>query len=130
MRITIPGKPKAKDRPIFFNGHAYTSKSTRAYEKKVKSIWKDKTSITFHGAVDVSITAYYQIPKSTSKVAKEMMLEGIRLPGKKPDADNIGKIIMDALNGLAYDDDKQVVDLHVSKRYAEEAHVDVEVKEV
>lgn len=128
--ITIPGKPKGKDRPRFWQGHAVTSASTRAYERLVKSIYKKETSTTFHGAVAVSIKAYYQIPKSTPKAARMMMLEGDRLPCVKPDIDNIPKTILDALNGVAYDDDKQVVHLTVSKRYAEEARVDVEVKEV
>lgn len=38
-------------------------------------------------------------------------------PLKKPDADNVAKIILDALNGIAYLDDKQVVDLGVHKSY-------------
>ena len=130
MQITIPGKPKGKDRPRFYKGHAVTSASTRAYERKVKSIYKKETSITFHGAVIVSIKAFYQIPKNTPKAVKKMMLDGERLPCVRPDIDNLPKIILDALNGVAYDDDKQVVDMIITKRYAEEAHVDVEVQEV
>ena len=41
-------------------------------------------------------------------------------PTKKPDADNIGKVVLDALNGIAYEDDKQVIELRVSKQYSEE----------
>ena len=41
-------------------------------------------------------------------------------PTKKPDADNIAKVICDALNGVAYGDDTQVVNLNVKKRYTDE----------
>ena len=46
---------------------------------------------------------------------------------KKPDCDNIAKIILDSLNKIAYHDDSQVVDLHVNKRYAEMPYVYVEL---
>lgn len=36
----------------------------------------------------------------------------------KPDIDNIIKIVMDALNGYAYQDDTQVVQLDARKEYA------------
>ena len=40
-------------------------------------------------------------------------------PTKKPDADNIAKVVCDALNGLAYKDDAQVIDLTVHKRFGD-----------
>ena len=51
------------------------------------------------------------------------MLQGKILPTKKPDCDNIAKIICDALNGVAYDDDKQIVALKVTKIYSAEPRV-------
>lgn len=51
------------------------------------------------------------------------MLQGKILPTKKPDCDNIAKIICDALNGVAYDDDKQIVALKVTKIYSDEPRV-------
>jgi len=57
-------------------------------------------------------------------------LNGCIYPTKKPDADNIAKIVLDALNGVAYTDDTQVVNLSVQKRYGEVAEVKVEITEV
>ena len=48
----------------------------------------------------------------------------------KPDTDNIAKSILDSLNGIAYKDDKQVVDLRVRKQYAEVPSVSVWIREV
>ena len=51
-------------------------------------------------------------------------------PTVKPDCDNLAKSILDSLNGLAYHDDKQVVELVVKKYYAENAEVKIKLSEV
>lgn len=58
------------------------------------------------------------------------MRDGEILPQKKPDIDNVVKIIMDALNGAAYKDDKQVVSVFASKFYDDDPKVIVEVERV
>jgi Holliday junction resolvase RusA-like endonuclease len=50
-------------------------------------------------------------------------------PTKKPDADNICKAVCDAMNGIVYKDDAQVVSLHFTKRYNTIASIHVCVKE-
>ena len=123
----IDGNPKGKDRPRFARGHTYTPKPTKDYEKKVVKTFKSEYP---HyevptGALEVDIDVYYKPIKSISKSDRAKMLSGEIRPTKKPDADNIAKIILDALNGYAYEDDKQVVELTVKKYYAEVAHTDV-----
>lgn len=51
-------------------------------------------------------------------------------PTKKPDADNIAKTICDALNGVAYDDDKQIAWLSVYKQYSENESIYVTIEEI
>lgn len=80
--------------------------------------------------LSVSITAFYEVPKSYSKKKKQEMLDGQLYPTKKPDIDNIAKCVLDALNKLAYRDDTQVVKLHMEKHYAEIPRVEVEIREV
>lgn len=80
--------------------------------------------------MEVRIAAYYDIPKSTSKSKRQQMLSGILLPTKKPDIDNIAKCILDALNGVAFHDDTQVVKLCMEKFYAEKPRVEVEIQEI
>ena len=57
------------------------------------------------GAVRAEITAYYGIPKSAGRRAGADMMSGKLRPTKKPDLDNVAKIVLDSLNGLAYQDD-------------------------
>ena len=81
------------------------------------------------GPVKVWINADFRIPKSVSKRKREAMVAGHIRPTRKPDADNIAKVVCDALNGLAWHDDSQVVMLHVEKRFAEEPEVCVTITE-
>jgi Holliday junction resolvase RusA-like endonuclease len=113
IKLIIPGKPMGKQRPrVMKSGITYTPKETVNYETLVKQLY-----ITHHsgellgGSVHMGIVAYFDIPKSAPKKNRELMLKGEILPTKKPDMDNIVKIIADALNGLAYHDDSQIVSL-------------------
>lgn len=125
----IEGDPVGKGRPKFSSrggfARAYTPKKTIDYEKKVIECY---TGEKFEGALRVEITAYYPIPKATSKKNREKMLKGEIKCEKKPDIDNIAKIILDALNGIAYEDDKQVVSLLVNKMYGEVPKVAVSLQ--
>lgn len=73
------------------------------------------------------IVAVYPVPASYSKRKRVAALAGDLLPAKKPDADNVAKIIADALGGLAYIDDAQITDLSVMKRYGEQPEVRVKL---
>ena len=133
MKIIIPGEAKGKARPRINTktGKAYTPKKTVEYENWVKEcycITQEKTKL--EGAIKADIKVYMSIPKSTSKKKRQEMLEGKIRPTKKPDVDNIAKVILDSLNSFAYDDDKQIVDCWVEKWYGEEPRVEVTLSEV
>ena len=70
------------------------------------------------------------MPKSYSKARTKACLEGLEWPTKKPDADNIEKGVYDALNGLAYTDDKQIVMTNTVKVYGPEARVEIMIEEL
>ena len=76
----------------------------------------------------ISILALYSVPKYVSRKTKELMLNGRLFPTKKPDADNIIKVILDALNGLAYRDDVQICRVYFEKMYAEIPETKVLIK--
>ena len=61
------------------------------------------------GEIELVVRAYKKEPKSVSKKKREAMLKGEIRPTKKPDWDNVGKIVADSLNNIAYDDDSQIV---------------------
>lgn len=123
--FTVPGKPQGKARPRFTrSGHTYTPGSTAAYEERVKLAYRQAGGGKLSGFVFVDILAVFTVPKSYTKAQKAAAFDARYVP-KKPDCDNIAKIILDALNGLAYDDDTQVVALSVEKRYGAFDHVTV-----
>lgn len=121
-RFIVHREPKGKQRVrVTRSGHAYTPNDTTTYEGIVRSEYVQQIGDAepILGPVDVFITAHFEIPKSWSKKKQEEGRFGRIYPAKKPDADNIAKMICDALNGLAYKDDAQVVNLHVSKVYTD-----------
>lgn len=126
------GKIQAKQRPRFNGKFVYTPQNTINYENWVKACYleKYKNEKPFEKALEVNIIAFFEIPKSVSKKKKEQMLNNEINPTTKPDTDNIAKSILDSLNGIAYLDDKQVVDLRVRKQYAEVPSVSVWISEV
>ena len=119
--FSVPGKPKGKARArTKKNGQTYTPKETVEYEDKVKAYYLEsqpRQKFFNKEPLAVGIYARFEIPKRTTKAEKLAMLRGDKDPTVKPDADNIAKIICDALNGLAYGDDSQIVHLTVSKTY-------------
>ncbi|GAA0081344.1 RusA family crossover junction endodeoxyribonuclease [Clostridium sp. CTA-6] len=132
MKIVIDGKPMGKQRPRFNSktGHTYTPDKTVNYENWVKLCWQEQTKREkLTGAIKADIKVFYPIPKATNKKKKIEMLCGVIRPTKKPDVDNIAKIILDSLNGLAYDDDKQVITCYISKWYGENPRVEVILEE-
>ncbi|MCC5911424.1 MAG: RusA family crossover junction endodeoxyribonuclease [Clostridiaceae bacterium] len=132
--FTIYGEPMGKGRHrTTSTGHQYTPQKTVNYENLVKHSFiesvKGKNKL-LEGPLYLEIDAYFKIPKSTSQKKKESMKQGILRPTKKPDIDNIQKIVGDALNNLAYHDDKQIVDARQRKFYGEVPRVEVRVWEV
>lgn len=137
MRInfTVMGEPKGKGRPRFCRntGHAITPKDTVNYETLVKMEYTQacgELMFPDDAMLDMRIKAYYSIPKSASKKRHAAMLGGDIRPTKKPDMDNVIKIIADALNKIAYRDDTQIVDCQVRKFYSEKPRVEVMIQTI
>jgi Holliday junction resolvase RusA-like endonuclease len=129
LEFTVPGKPFGKQRPrIMRTGHAYTPKETINYENLVRMCFMEKypDHIPTDGIVSLVVHAYFPTAESWSKKKTKQALAGEIVP-RKPDWDNIGKIISDALNEIAYKDDAQICDAQVTKRYSQKPRVDVEV---
>ena len=132
--FSIPGEAKAKARPRFAkgSGRTYTPKTTLYYENLVKVSFMEQCKtwqITDKPCAAV-ISAFFPIPKSTTKARKALMqLDKIK-PTRKPDLDNIAKSILDSLNGIAWQDDSQIVNIWISKHYDVEPHTEVLLLEV
>lgn len=133
MRVIIKGEPVGKGRPRFTkSGRAYTPSKTSQYESYVKQCYKIQNGNVRYAEdvpLSIQIVAFMKIPKSVSKKKRQLMLDGLIQPTKKPDIDNVVKIILDALNGVAYYDDKQIVQIKVAKTYSEVPQVWVMINE-
>lgn len=134
IRFTIPGQPFGKQRPRFSRAgqyvKIYTPDNTVTYENFVRVMYQQVANgrmFADDAMLDVRIIAYYNIPKSVSKKKRKAMLEHRIRPAKKPDWDNIGKVICDSLNTVAYHDDSSVVDAQVRKFYSENPRVEVTI---
>ena len=132
IAFVIAGEPKGKGRPRFTKtGRVYTPPETAKYERLVASCYSEKADgYKFTSPVKVTIKAFHKPPKGKSKQVVGDMLSGHILPTKKPDADNVAKIILDGLNHVAWDDDTQVVEMTVMKGYNREPHVVVIIEEI
>ena len=139
LLFRVNGTPQGKARPRVSTANgftrAYTPAKTRKYEQDVAR--EAKLAAITQGwkisdePIVLVITAWFQIPKSWPKWKKEKAKAGDLYPTVKPDADNIGKAIADALNGIVYADDSQIVGFISQKRYcrkSNESHVMVAVE--
>lgn len=135
-KFIIYGEPVSKGRPRFTSHggyiRTYTPHKTAVYENLVKLSYQQQigNAELLKGGIKAEIKAFFSIPKSTSKKMKENMVTEKINALKKPDCDNIAKIILDSLNKIAYEDDKQIAELKVEKYYSEIPRVEVELREV
>jgi Holliday junction resolvase RusA-like endonuclease len=135
VEFTVPGKPFGKQRPrVVRRGRftsTYTPKETVEYENKVIRSYKQQSKGTvLSGPIKAEILGIFEIPKSATKKEASSIIYGETPYTKKPDSDNIGKSILDALNGIAYHDDSAVCDLRVQKTYGNSPKVNVRLEEI
>lgn len=133
ITFIVPGVPVGKGRPKFARQgafvRAYTPEKTVGYENLVKLVAAGAMAgrCPMPGPADVSIALYVTPPASWSQKKQREALLGHVMPTSKPDMDNVIKGLFDAMNGIVWEDDKQVVSLRVWKRYADTARASVDV---
>lgn len=116
INFIVYGQPQGKARPRFTkNGHVYTPKTTKDYERSIKQSYISASNGYTCGdnALDISIIACMQRAKSNKR----------KHATTKPDIDNIIKAVLDGLNGVAFNDDKQVTSIKAIKRYCDNGQV-------
>lgn len=136
-QITIPGQPQGKARAKVYTNkytgkaHGVTPEKTVNYENLIKTIFIQKYGQPLSDKpIHMILTAYYVIPKSTSKTQRALMNKGDIRPCKKPDLSNIIKAVEDGLNEIAYHDDSQIVSFYAVKWYSETPRVEIELREL
>ncbi len=136
VKFTVCGEPQGKGRPKFSRlpGGGVCTRTpdeTVIYENLIKTEYQrqcGKTRFPDNAELDLRVLAFYQIPASASKKKVRLMLDRKIRPTKKPDWDNVGKVVADSLNQLAYRDDAQVVDAQVRKFYSDVPRIEVTIQ--
>ena len=136
IAFTVPGQPQGKGRPkiVKIGGFSRmaTPQKTVAYEGLIALAAQEAMAgrPMIDGPVSATIAIDCQVPESWSAKKRASALAGNLMPTTKPDADNVVKAVFDGLNGVAFRDDVQVVDLRVRKRYSATPGVRVELQAV
>ena len=130
----VDEEPVAKARPKFTrSGHAYTPKKTKDYEESIKFAFMSQTCErmpVYPKGIPLQVDATFakSVPQSYTKKKREACLNGDILPTGKADLDNYLKAVLDALNGLAFEDDSQIVMTMAEKIYAEQPYVEIKIR--
>jgi Holliday junction resolvase RusA-like endonuclease len=128
--IRLAGEPKGKGRPRFAraSGRAFTPAATRSYEAALRYAAQETMGERplMVGALEILVVANFPVPKSFSKAKRLAALAGEARPTVKPDVDNLLKTI-DALNGVVFEDDKQIVSATVQKFYSDRPDLTIRV---
>lgn len=135
IAFSVPGDavPKMRARVVFSRGgvRAYTPRKTAEWEARIASaaasVMREGGMSRIDGPLAVSIVVDVMPPRSWPTWKREAAIGGAISPTTRPDLDNIGKAILDAINGVAYGDDAQIVDIRMRSRYALQSSVAVEI---
>jgi len=137
VKFTVLGEPQGKGRPKFSRQGSfvktYTPDKTVLYENLIRTEYLRQCSrnkFPDKAPLEMKITAYYTIPMSASKARQRVMEAGEIRPVKKPDVDNIIKVVADSLNQVAYRDDADVVRVSLEKFYGRQPRLEIEIKDL
>jgi Holliday junction resolvase RusA-like endonuclease len=134
--FTVEGCPvaKARARVTIKKGivRGYTPTKTVNYENLIALYGKQVMALRLPllGPISMGLSIYMGIPISWSKRKKRLAIQGDIYPTSKPDSSNIQKSVEDALNGICYLDDAQIVDHIITKRYSEFPRVEIRIYSV
>lgn len=119
----VDGKIRGKGRPRFSlkTKKVYSTPQDRAFEKLIRDSYLANDGIYFgdDSYLRMEIDLYFSIPKSYTKKRRQNCLNGTEMVKKKPDTDNCIKSVADSLNGVAYKDDVQIVQVECKKHYTD-----------
>jgi len=138
MKIVIMGEPVAQGRPRFSTAsgfvRAYDPAKSKDYKQYVRLAASQQMegNSPMEGALSLSIVVYRGLPASWSKIRTGEALRGALRPTTRPDLDNYVKGIKDALKGVVWADDSQVVSYRepFGKWYSTKPRIVIEVRPV
>lgn len=121
ITINIDAEPVAKGRARSTRGGVhYTPEKTRQFEALINRHALAAGAKPIDGPLCLMVAFYSAVPKSWSKKRRaEALSNGGICKTSRPDLDNLVKAVQDGLNGVLWNDDAQIVEIHAKKRYAE-----------
>ena len=130
IQFSVPGQPVPWSRPRHRGKQFFNDAKMRSWQQQCQRIAFQQRGHNyefFEAPKSVRVMAFFEIPKSWSKKKRLQAISGELQHMSTPDCDNLFKIVADALNGIFYDDDKQIVAASVSKHYSETPRVEIVV---
>lgn len=127
IEFTVPGDAVPWARAGANGAQRFTPAKQRSYAGTLKLFCQRAMNgrEPLQGPIELSVLAVYEWRKSSSP--KKRALPGAECKTSRPDIDNIGKIVMDSLNTVAWSDDAQIAALHLWKRYGTAARLSVKI---
>jgi Holliday junction resolvase RusA-like endonuclease len=133
IEIVLAGAPMGKERVRFVKatGRTFTPERTVNYESRLAYAAQQAMGDRplFDGPLSVEVVAYMPVAESKPRKWKAAALAGEIRPTKKPDLDNLAKIL-DALNLVVWGDDAQIVEMHIAKHYSEAPRMEIRVRQI
>lgn len=122
VRFSVPFV-QGLQRPRFFQGCVIDPSANRSAKQAIAMAYKSACMRVYGHVQYAPAPAVVRVCVATRKVLpkskpKKVILERDTF---KPDIDNVIKLVLDALNGVAYDDDAQVVSVTGLKHPRERA---------
>jgi len=108
----------------------YTPPDTRKWEDRARGDGRVAMNNLSpeNGPLRLSVVAYFAPSESWPEWKKQAALDGAVCHTAKPDADNLVKAAKDAMNGIVWLDDSQVVEFSAAKRYSTKPRVEITVE--
>lgn len=131
IHITIEGVPIAQKRARATRKGAYISVYDPQKIEKQQARWQVQSLYReepLKCPVELDISFFMPIPKSTSKVKMRLMSEQEIKHVVKPDVDNLEKFLFDVLNGILFEDDSQIYSLTCKKLYSRDPRTVITAK--
>lgn len=134
LTFSMAGLPRGKGRPrTSVRGgipRVYTDAATRKYEASISKVAVGVMAgrRPLDGPLSVSVRLRLSPPISMSKRERARVLAGEQPYFGRVDVDNAAKAVLDALNGICWGDDNQIVRLFVTKIAAEMPGIDLRIE--
>ena len=134
--FTVEGDIFGKERPRvnMYTGNIYTPNKTKDYERYICECFclKYPHYVPIETRAKIEIVAFFKIPNTLKKAEKELAAKGELSPTKKPDIDNIAKVVLDALNKVSFSYHDVFIQIHkiiVEKKYNDISKLEIKIED-